>query len=193
MAWFDAHAGSYLCLVIDQPSWKAYRVLLHDLWYPQAYEYLFGRTTIFPEPKGIALADELHERLREAHKRASEALARRQALSSDSAPVPAKVGTDRIEPKPTSAEQKTITTDGVASVDLPTPKIAFEERATWFQNELAKRDWNVHELQGQGGPNWKTSRKILDGLPVSRGVLERVAIALSKKKHPVRFKEIPEE
>ena len=42
------------------------------------------------------------------------------------------------------------------------------KRAAWFQKELALREWNVHGLQAQGGPDWKTSRKVLDGLAVSR-------------------------
>jgi hypothetical protein len=66
-------------------------------------------------------------------------------------------------------------------------------RAAWFQNELALREWNVHEFQAQGGPDWKTSRKILDGLSVSRVVLEKTAAALSRKKRRVLFGDIPQE
>jgi len=69
---------------------------------------------------------------------------------------------------------------------------SYPERASWFQNELALREWNVHDLQGQGGPDWKTSRKILDGLTVARTVLEKTAAALSKKKGRVLFKDIPQ-
>jgi hypothetical protein len=67
----------------------------------------------------------------------------------------------------------------------------YPKRAAWLENELALREWNVHDLQAQGGPDWKTSRKILDGLSVSRVVLEKTASALSKKKKQVLFQHIP--
>jgi hypothetical protein len=69
---------------------------------------------------------------------------------------------------------------------------SYPERASWFQNELAVREWSVHDFQAQGGPDWKTSRKILDGLWVSRGVLEKTAAALSKKKKRVLLRDIPQ-
>jgi hypothetical protein len=81
------------------------------------------------------------------------------------------------------------------SPEPPTPlgTAPYPKRAAWFENELSLREWSVHELQGQGGPDWKTSRKILDGLHVSRAVLERTAAALSKKKKRVLFRDIPRE
>jgi hypothetical protein len=56
-------------------------------------------------------------------------------------------------------------------------------RAAWLETELALRVWNVHELQGQGGPDWKTARKILDGLQVFRRVLEKTAAAYPRKRN----------
>jgi hypothetical protein len=76
---------------------------------------------------------------------------------------------------------------------MPPGTAPYPKRAAWFENELALREWSVHELQGQGGPDWKTSRKILCGLQVSRVVLEKTAVALSKKMKPVRIKDIPQE
>jgi hypothetical protein len=75
----------------------------------------------------------------------------------------------------------------------PPDTVSYPKRATWLESELALREWSVHDLQAQGGPNWKTSRKILNGLPVSRSVLEKTAAALSKKKGPVLFGGIPQE
>ena len=69
----------------------------------------------------------------------------------------------------------------------------YPKRAAWFQEELALRQWSVHDLQAQGGPDWKTSRKILDGLSVSRGVIEKTASALSKKRRQLLFRDIPQE
>jgi hypothetical protein len=71
--------------------------------------------------------------------------------------------------------------------------LRYPNRAEWLQDELALRDWNVHELQAQGGPNWKTTRKVLDGLHVSRGVLEKIVIALSAKKKKVIFSGVPQD
>jgi hypothetical protein len=65
------------------------------------------------------------------------------------------------------------------------------KRAVWLEAELALRAWSVHDLQAQGGPDWKTSRKILNGLSVSRTTLEKTVAALSKKRQKVRFGDIP--
>jgi hypothetical protein len=74
-----------------------------------------------------------------------------------------------------------------------TPPVRFPNRASWFESKLAERGWTVHDLQAQRGPYWKTSRKILDGLPVSRVVLERAAEALSQKKGLVRWSDFPKD
>jgi hypothetical protein len=66
-------------------------------------------------------------------------------------------------------------------------------RAAWFESQLALRGWNVHDLQAQGGPDWKTARKILDGSQVSRSVLEKTAAALSKRNTQLLFRDIPQE
>jgi hypothetical protein len=84
----------------------------------------------------------------------------------------------------------TVMKEGIAT---PPGTAPYPKRAAWFEHELALREWSIHELQGQGGPDWKTSRKILDGLSVSRSVLEKTAAALSKKKKQVLFRDVPQE
>jgi hypothetical protein len=71
--------------------------------------------------------------------------------------------------------------------------IGYPKRAAWLEAQLASRDWSAHDLQAQGGPDWKTTRKILNGLPVTRSVLEKTAAALSKKNKQVLFRDIPQE
>jgi hypothetical protein len=71
------------------------------------------------------------------------------------------------------------------------PRGAYLKRAAWLAAELAIREWSVHDLEAQRGPNWKTSRKVLDGLPVSRSVLEKTAAALSTPEKQVLLKDIP--
>ena len=85
---------------------------------------------------------------------------------------------------------ETVTKEGI---ELPPGTTPYPKRAAWFQNELVLREWNVHNFQAQGGPDWKTSRKILDGLSVSRSVLEKAAAALSRKKRQVHVRDIPQE
>lgn len=86
IAWFDAHASSYLTLVTDPPAWNAYRILLHESWYPIAYEYLFGSVNIVPLSSNLVeLARDLHARLRHWHAMASKALAGSEPSSTASA------------------------------------------------------------------------------------------------------------
>lgn len=85
---------------------------------------------------------------------------------------------------------ETVTKEGI---ELPPGTTPYPKRAAWFQNELALREWSVHTFQAQGGPNWKTSRKILDGLSITRSVLEKAATALSTGKRQVHVRDIPQE
>jgi hypothetical protein len=55
----------------------------------------------------------------------------------------------------------------------------FTVRASWLRAELARPKWNKPDLAGFGGPHHKTTQKVLDGLPVRDGVLQKIAIALS--------------
>jgi hypothetical protein len=74
--WLDAHAECYATLVIDHQSWEVYRLLLDKVWYPKAYECLFGSLGMLPLlPEGIKLASELDARRRHWHRQVSENLA----------------------------------------------------------------------------------------------------------------------
>jgi len=52
-------------------------------------------------------------------------------------------------------------------------------RAAWLRQRLKERNWNEHRVKEWNGPDHKTVKKILDGFPVQKGVLERLATALS--------------
>ncbi len=56
----------------------------------------------------------------------------------------------------------------------------FPNRAAWLAKRLQERSWNRHDLSRQGGPNWKTVQKVLDGQPIREDKLELLALALSK-------------
>jgi hypothetical protein len=66
-------------------------------------------------------------------------------------------------------------------------------RAAWLQRELKARRWNIHTLEKNHGPSWKTARKVLDGQPVKRIVLEKIAAALSTKHAQVNVTDIPDD
>jgi hypothetical protein len=65
-------------------------------------------------------------------------------------------------------------------VDQNPPK--FPKRAAWLKAQLRKREITASEFKGYNGPDPKTTKKILDGLPVREIVLDKVASALST--HP---------
>jgi hypothetical protein len=69
--------------------------------------------------------------------------------------------------------------------------VQFPKRASWLSGHLRERAWNKHDLFRQGGPEHKTTQKILDGLAVREDVLEKVAGALSKKVGTVNLLDIP--
>lgn len=56
------------------------------------------------------------------------------------------------------------------------------KRAAWLKDRLKERSWNKHDLARCGGPDHKTTQKILDGFPVREDVLQKVADGLSKGK-----------
>jgi hypothetical protein len=57
----------------------------------------------------------------------------------------------------------------------------FPNRAAWVRAKLSERGWNKHDLQGHGGPEHRTTQKILDGLKVQEGVLRKVITGLQSK------------
>lgn len=76
IAWFNVHARHYLPLVTNQASFEAYRAILYYIWYPVAYELLFGSIYLQPlTARGIELLDRLDTQRRTWHRKASEAAA----------------------------------------------------------------------------------------------------------------------
>ena len=75
----------------------------------------------------------------------------------------------------------------------PSRKPKFPNRAAWLNKRLQERSWNKHDLARQGGPDHKTIQKILDGFDVREDVLEKIAVALSKKLHKVTVIDIPQD
>jgi hypothetical protein len=57
----------------------------------------------------------------------------------------------------------------------------FPKRASWLKKRLAERGWDKHTLKRYGGPEHRTTQKILDGLAVQENVLERVIAGLQSK------------
>jgi hypothetical protein len=69
----------------------------------------------------------------------------------------------------------------------------FPNRAAWLDKRLEERGWNKYDVRKHNGPDWKTVRKILCGLAVGEGVLEKLARALSQKPPEVKVLDIPED
>jgi hypothetical protein len=65
-------------------------------------------------------------------------------------------------------------------------------RAEWLQARLVERKWDKHDLARYGGPNHKTTQKVLDGFTVQDGVLQKIAQALSEGGAKVSLTEIPQ-
>lgn len=68
---------------------------------------------------------------------------------------------------------------------------SFPIRAEWLRDRLAERKWTAQDLDRFGGPNWRTTRKILQGEPVRQVVLEKIAHGLSTKAGRVSSGQIP--
>jgi hypothetical protein len=73
------------------------------------------------------------------------------------------------------------------SIEAP---VALNNRAAWFDGELARRGWSIHDLEAHNGPSWKTSRRVLEGRAVKETVLVKIARAFSQEARVSR-KEIP--
>ena len=86
-------------------------------------------------------------------------------------------------PAPQSNEDTARAEPIVADLPLPPPKARFPERAAWLRERLKKRGWNKHDLKRYGGPEHRTTQKILDELSVGDDVLGKVADALSLSKN----------
>jgi hypothetical protein len=72
-------------------------------------------------------------------------------------------------------------TPAAATEPLVASVLEFPNRAKWLKNRLAEREWNKHDLQRYGGPERRTTQKMLDGLPVQEDVLRKVIAGLKSK------------
>src|SRR5262249_55664477 len=57
----------------------------------------------------------------------------------------------------------------------------FSNRAAWLKDRLAERGWNKHDLQRYNAPEHRTTQKILNGLSVQDGSLQKVIVGLNSK------------
>lgn len=71
-------------------------------------------------------------------------------------------------------------------------------RAAWLQSRLDERStksrlWDGNWIEDNGGPDHKTTKKILDGKPVTRKPLKKLMMALNTHKtlNRVKFSDIP--
>jgi hypothetical protein len=64
-------------------------------------------------------------------------------------------------------------------------------RAAWLQAHLVERNWTKHDLARYGGPDPKTTQKVLDGLSVREDVLRKIAEGLSARGTKVNSTDIP--
>jgi hypothetical protein len=73
------------------------------------------------------------------------------------------------------------------------PVPLFPKRAKWLSDRLRERSWNKHDLSRFGGPDHKTTQKVLDGFAIREDALAKVAEALSKRLGEVTVVEIPQD
>jgi hypothetical protein len=95
------------------------------------------------------------------------------------------------------ADQRADITGRVAVIEGKAPRAAVKQarypaRAAWLRARLAERKWNKHDLARHGGPDHKTTQKVLDGFAVQDGVLEKIAQGLSGRGAKVSLTEIPQ-
>ena len=67
----------------------------------------------------------------------------------------------------------------------------YPARAAWLQARLDERGWDKHDLAHFGGPNHRTTEKVLAGLAVPEDVLPKIAEGLSASGAKVNLTEIP--
>jgi hypothetical protein len=58
----------------------------------------------------------------------------------------------------------------------------FPNRAKWLRDRLAEREFNKHDLRKHGGPEHRTTQKILDGLAVQEDIHRKVIAGLQSKR-----------
>jgi hypothetical protein len=95
------------------------------------------------------------------------------------------------------AEQEARETDNTSTAPATPHRAAaanqFPKRAQWLRQALEARKWTVQDFERFGGPNAKTSRKVLAGADVRETVLEKIAQGLSVKGKSVTRSNIPDD
>jgi hypothetical protein len=82
------------------------------------------------------------------------------------------------------------TVRAVPSSTTAAPEPNYPRRAEWLQQQLDERRWTVNDLERLGGPDRRTTRRILDGRAVKQNVLEKLVQVLSLKRR-VTVRDIP--
>jgi hypothetical protein len=106
-----------------------------------------------------------------------------RTATTDPAPPP----TGHAPPAPPAASAPLPPTPADPAAGGTDRRSPFPNRAAWLKARLRERGWSKHDLERNGGPEHRTTQKILDELPVQDDVLRRVIIGLqSKLKHKGR-------
>ena len=86
-------------------------------------------------------------------------------------------------PQPDSEPAQPLSTESLPPHKaIAAPPLQFPNRAAWLKERLRERHWSPLKLEqkaGPGGLDHKTIQKVLDGVKVTNGVLDRLATALS--------------
>lgn len=67
----------------------------------------------------------------------------------------------------------------------------FQQRTHWLRDRLKERGWDKYDVERWNGPDHKTVQKLLEGLPVQEGTLDKLIRALSQKYRQVERLDIP--
>ncbi len=101
-----------------------------------------------------------------------------------------------VEPK--SLANAEAATNQSLNAGVPEGKVrdrtqTFPNRANWLKNELQKRNWSNPAFNRKGGPDAKTTKKMLGGFEVRAGILYLVVTGLNnqKKLPPINCSDIP--
>jgi hypothetical protein len=87
-----------------------------------------------------------------------------------------------VQTRPTGSEVNTARAKPALDAKLqPASLPQFPKRAEWLKAKLAERKWSKHNLQHHGGPEHRTTQKILDGMKVQDDVLRKVISGLQSK------------
>jgi hypothetical protein len=98
--------------------------------------------------------------------------------------VPALPGTNpngAADPKPVESSGRDLGPAARRGKRGAAPVPRFTRRAVWLKAKLAEREWSKHDLRRYGGPEHRTTQKILEGLDVQMDVLRKAITGLQSK------------